>query len=95
MLVDHYTRYTWLYPLQQKSQVKSTFVAFKTLVENRFQAKIQTLYSDNGGEFIGLREFLVTHGISHLTSPPHTPEHNGLPEHKHRHIMQTGLTLLT
>lgn len=81
--------------LTTKSQVKSTFAAFKTLVENRFQAKIRTLYSDNGGEFIALREFLVTHGISHLTSPPHTPEHNGLSERKHRHIVETGLTLLT
>lgn len=95
VLVDHHTRYTWLYPLQQKSQVKSTFIAFKALVENRFQAKIRTLYSDNGGEFIALREFLVSNGISHLTSPPHTPEHNGLSERKHRHIVETGLTLLT
>jgi len=95
ILVDHYTRYTWLYPLKQKSQVRETFVAFKALVENRFQTKIRTLYSDNGGEFIALRQFLLTHGISHLTSLPHTPEHNGIAERKHRHILETGLTLLT
>ena len=94
-IVDHYTRYTWLYPLKQKSQVKDTFIAFKALVENRFQSKIRTLYSDNGGEFIALRQFLSTHGISHMTTPPHTPEHNGLSERKHRHIVETGLSLLT
>ena len=94
ILVDHYTRYTWFYPLQQKSQVKDTFIAFKSLVENRFQCKIRTLYSDNGGEFIALRPFLRTCGISHLTSPPHTPEHNGISERKHRHIVETGLTLM-
>ena len=95
VLVDHYTRYTWLYPLTAKSQVKDIFISFKPLVENRFQTKIQTLFSDNGGEFLALRSFLATHGISHLTTPPHTPELNGLSERKHRHIVETGLSLLS
>lgn len=95
VIVDHFTRYTWLYPLKQKSQVKEVFVAFKALVENRFQSRIRTLYSDNGGEFIALRSFLTQHGISHLTTPLHTPEHNGVSERKHRHIVETGLTLLS
>ncbi|KFK45117.1 hypothetical protein AALP_AA1G346500, partial [Arabis alpina] len=95
VLVDHYSRYTWMYPLKLKSQVKETFIAFKALVENRFNTKIKTLYSDNGGEFMALKAFLSSSGISHLTSPPHTPEHNGISERKHRHIVETGLTLLT
>ena len=36
-----------------------------------------------------------THGITHLTSPLHTPEHNGISERKHRHIVETGLSLLS
>ena len=95
VLVDHYSRYTWLYPLKLKSQVKETFTAFKPLVENQFSTKIGTLYSDNSGKFIALRQLLTEAGISHLTSPPHTPEHNGVSERKHRHIVETGLTLLT
>ncbi|KAG7559542.1 GAG-pre-integrase domain [Arabidopsis thaliana x Arabidopsis arenosa] len=95
VLVDHFTRYTWLYPLIRKSDVKDVFIAFKALVENRFQTRIGTLFSDNGGEFVALRPFLSTNGITHLTSPPHTPEHNGLAERKHRHIVETGLTLLS
>jgi len=94
VFIDHFTRYTWLYPLKRKSDVKEIFPAFKALVENRFQCRLGTLFSDNGGEFVALRSFLAMHGISHLTSPPHTPEHNGLAERKHRHIVETGLTLL-
>ena len=95
ILVDHYSRYTWLYPLKLKSQVREVFTAFKALVENRFSTKIGTLFSDNGGEFIALRSLLSSTGISHLTTPPHTPEHNGISERKHRHVVETGLTLLT
>lgn len=48
IFVDHFTRYTWLYPLKQKSQVSEVFTRFKSLVENRFQCKLRTLYTDNG-----------------------------------------------
>ena len=44
---------------------------------------------------MGLRPYLSTVGITHLTSPPHTPEHNGYAERRHRHIVETGLTLLS
>ena len=54
IFVDHYTRYTWLYPLQTKSQVKDIFILFKPLVENRFDTKIKHLYSDKGGEYLAL-----------------------------------------
>lgn len=64
-------------------------------MENKFKTRITTLFSDNGGEFIALKEFLSSSGITHLTTPPHTPEHNGLSERRHRHIVETGLSLLT
>ena len=95
IFVDHFTYYIWLYPLKRKSYVSLVFPRFKTLVENLFKQKIITLYSDNGGEYTGLSTFLTTHGISHHTSPPHTPKHNGFFERRHRHIVETGLALLS
>lgn len=95
VIIDHFTRYTWFFPLKQKSEVKETVIVFKNLIENFLQAKIGTFYSDNGGEFIALRQYFQMNGISHLTSPPHTPEHNGIAERKHRHVVETGLTLLS
>ena len=95
VIIDHFTRYSWPFPLKQKSQTKETIIAFKNLVENFFQTKIRTFYTDNGGEFIALRQFFQTHGISHYTSPPHTPEHNGIYERKHRHIVETGMSLFS
>ena len=70
------------------------FPIFKNLVENQLTFKIKTLYFDNGGEFIKLSTFLQQHGISHLTTPPYTLEHNGLSERKHRHVVETARCLL-
>ena len=95
IFVDHFTRYIWFYPLKQKSEVKDIFIRFKAIVEKHFDKPIKTLYSDNGGEYIALANFLSTNGISHLTTPPHTPEHNGFSERRHLHIVVTGLTLLS
>lgn len=49
-----------------------------------------------GGEYIGksLQSFLVAHGISHHKSCPYTPEQNCLAERKHKHIVETTITLL-
>ncbi|WVY95893.1 hypothetical protein V8G54_028044 [Vigna mungo] len=80
--------------MKHKSDVPIIFPIFKSLVENKLNFKINTLYSDNGGEFIKLRKFLHTNGISHLIIPPHTPEHNGLAKHKHRHLTETAKCLL-
>ena len=82
IFVNHYTKYIRLYMLRHKSDVYFTVVAFKHLVENYFTTTIKTLYTDNGGEFLALRSFLATHGITHLTTPPHTLEYNGYSERR-------------
>ena len=37
---------------------------------------------------------ISSNGILHQTSCPHTPQQNGVFERKHRHIVETGLSLL-
>ena len=65
------------------------------MVETFFSSKITTIYSNRGGDqYQGLASSLQKHGIQHLKSPPHTPELVGVAECRHRHIVETGLTLL-
>jgi hypothetical protein len=96
IFVDDFTRYTWLYPIQHKSDAYHCFVKFKTLVETQFSAKIQQLQSDGGGEYTSnlFQSFLTTNGILHRKSCPYISQQNGLAERKLRHILETGLTLL-
>lgn len=81
--------------MKKKSDSLDVFTRFHKLVENYFNTKIKQLFSDNGGEYLKLATYLATSGISHLTSPPHTPEHNGYAERRHRHIVETSLALLS
>ena len=37
LFVDHFTKYVWLYPLRNKSDVSTLFPTFKNLVENYFK----------------------------------------------------------
>jgi hypothetical protein len=42
-----------------------------------------------------LKDYPSFYDISHLTTPPHTPQHNGYSERRHYHIVETSLTLLS
>lgn len=95
IFIDHYTKYIWLYPMSTKSSVQIIFPQFQHLVENRFNTHIKSLYSDNGGEYIALKSYFSVHGIGHYTTAPHTTQQNGMSESRHRHLVETGLTLLT
>jgi hypothetical protein len=46
-----------------------------------------------GGEYHRLNKFFTDLGISHRVSCPHTHQQNSIAERKHRHIVETGLTL--
>nr|KYP31487.1 Retrovirus-related Pol polyprotein from transposon TNT 1-94 [Cajanus cajan] len=95
IFLDAYSRYSWIYLLNSKSQAFDAFVQFKTSAELQLGMKVKALQSDNAKEYIKFTKYLTEHGIKHHFSCPHTHEQNGSPERKHRHIVETGLTLLT
>jgi hypothetical protein len=92
--LDDFSKYTWLYPLETKSEVCATFLRFKQLVETYFTTKIVSVQSDNEGEFSPLKTSLTSMGISYRLSCPHTHHQMGTVERKHKHIVETGLSLL-
>ncbi|KAD6454826.1 hypothetical protein E3N88_09532 [Mikania micrantha] len=85
----------WLFPLKHKSDVLVVFKQFVLKAERLFSTKLKTVQSDWGGEFRSLTSFFNSVGISHRLSCPHTSEHNGIVERRHRHVVETGLTLMS
>jgi histone deacetylase 1/2 len=92
--IDGYSRFTWLYLLKRKNDVFDIFLQFQCHVERLLNKKIIHVQTDWGGEYIKLNQFFTNIGISHRVSCPHTHQQNGTAERKHRHIVETGLTLL-
>src|ERR1044072_1896389 len=93
-IVDAYSKYTWVIPLKLKSDTLSAFVQFKRLVEKQFNAILKSVQTDGGGEFRPFTKWLQDLGVVHRIICPHTHHQNGTVERKHRHLVETGLTLL-
>jgi hypothetical protein len=93
--LDAFSRYTWVYPISCKSDVLPVFKKFQIYVERYFESKIKVVQSDWGGEYRSLNKYLTEQGINHRLSCPHTHQQNGAIERKHRHIVETGLALLS
>ena len=79
-----------------KGEAYSIFVSFHTFLVTQFSATLRVFQSDGGGEYLSnkFKHYLLTKGIIHQMSCPYTPEQNSLVERKHRHILETTITLL-
>lgn len=94
VFLDDFSRFSWIFPLTLKSQALETFITFKRLVEKQFHLPIKSVQADGGGEYRPFTKFLSDQGILFQHPCPYTHEQNGRIERKHRHITETGLTLL-
>jgi hypothetical protein len=48
VIVDDYSRYTWVYFFTYKSKTQQTIKDFATKIEHQFNTTILTIRSDNG-----------------------------------------------
>jgi hypothetical protein len=55
VLVDDYSRFTWVFFLQYKSQTHETLKRFLRRAQNEFDLRIKKIRSDNGSEFKNLQ----------------------------------------
>lgn len=55
MIVDDFSRFTWVFFLNEKSEVFNIFKSFIKRGENESELKIKKVRSDNGSEFKNTR----------------------------------------
>ena len=93
---DDYTKYVTVYFLKNKSEVLSKFQEYESMVTNLTGLKIQTLRSDNGGEYTSkeFAKFYASKGIVHQFTNPYTPEQNGISERLNRTLIESGKSML-
>jgi hypothetical protein len=92
--IDDFSKFTWIYLLNKRSDVYQVFLNFQQLVERKFGRKIISMQTDWGGEYEKLHGLFPKVGITHHVSCPHAHQQNGSAERKHRHIVDVGLSLL-
>ncbi|CAN1754263.1 Retrovirus-related Pol polyprotein from transposon TNT 1-94, partial [Linum perenne] len=90
--IDDHTRHTWTFLMKEKSETKSIFQQFYTMVETQFNTKIQVLKTDNAKDYFNsiLSNFLIQKGVVHISSCVETPQQNGIAERKNRHLLEVA-----
>lgn len=88
--IDDCTRVTWLWLMKSKSEVNLLFQKFHKMIKTQYNAQIQVLCSDNGGECQNsdLQQFFEAEGIINQTTCSNTPQQNGVAERKNRHLLE-------
>ena len=96
VIVDDYSRWTWVKLLRYKDDSHFVFVAFCNQVQNQKYLRTVKVRSDHGGEFENKKfeTFFNEKGISHDFSCPRTPQQNGVVERKNRTLQEMARTMI-
>jgi transposase InsO family protein len=96
VIVDDFSRFTWVFFLQDKSETQGTLKRFLRRAQNEFELKVKKIRSDNRSKFKNLQveEYLEEEGIKHEFSAPYTPQQNGVVERKNRTLIDMARMML-
>ena len=96
VIVDDFSRFTWVFFLVSKDETFDEFVAFAKKEQRRTGCPLVHLRSDHGTEFENSKfdEFCTEHGMDHNFSAPRTPQQNGVVERKNRSLEDMARTML-
>jgi hypothetical protein len=90
LIIDNYSRLTWVAFLKEKSEAFEKFKVFKALTENQTRKRLKEVRSDRGGDFSSrdFKDFCDKHGIEREYTIPGTPQQNGVVERHNRLVYQ-------
>ncbi|CAI7916621.1 unnamed protein product [Closterium sp. NIES-53] len=100
LVIDGYTRYTTVFPLRSKADVRGVLIpwirATRRQLRERFRWNLPVLrlHSDRGGEFSSclLGEICRDEGIAQTFTLPASPQQNGIAERRIGLIMEVART---
>ena len=96
MIVDDYSRFTWVMFLAHKDETFKIFQKFIKWVSIEKNTTILSIRSDHGMEFKNslFKKFCSKHGINHKFSTPRTPQQNGVVKRKNMTLEEMAHTML-
>ena len=95
MIVDGYSRFTWVFFLHDKTKVAACFKKFAKRAQNKFEVKLKNKRSDNRKEFDNtiIKAYCDEVGIKHEVSTTYTPQQNGVVERNNRTLITLARTM--
>nr|GEW31050.1 hypothetical protein [Tanacetum cinerariifolium] len=95
VIVDDYSRYTWVHFLRSKDEAPEVIIKFLKRITVFLQSPVIIIKTDNGTEFQNqvLKEYFDTVGISHQMSSVRTPQQNGVVERRNRTLVEAARTI--
>jgi transposase InsO family protein len=96
LVIDDFSRLTWVSFLREKSDAFEKFKEFKVLDENHTGRKLKSIPSDRGGEFMSIyfKELCDRHGIKREYTISGTPQQNRVVECQNRSVQQMERAML-
>src|SRR6266480_4870967 len=93
-ITDDYSRKTWIYPTNAKSDASSIFRDWQLRVEAESNEKVMVIRCDNAPELKKLYEHIKGYGGSMELTVPYTPEQNGIAKCINQTIIKKAKAML-
>jgi transposase InsO family protein len=96
VIIYDYSHFTWVFFLEDKSETQEVLRKFLRRAQNKFDANVKKIRSDNGTEFKNtqVEDFLDQEGIKFEFLTPYTPQQNGVAKRKNRTLIEMARTML-
>ncbi|KAJ9545329.1 hypothetical protein OSB04_025036 [Centaurea solstitialis] len=97
VIVDEYSRYTWVFFLRSKSDAPEEIILFVRKMERLNNLTVRSIRSDHRTEFKNstLETFFDQKGISQNFSSVRTPQQNGVAERRNRTLIEAARSMLS
>ncbi|MBW0479544.1 hypothetical protein O181_019259 [Austropuccinia psidii MF-1] len=96
VLIDDYTRFNRIYPLNSKDQSENMIISYFTEIKNKLNITPAYFHSDRGGEFTSarLKRYFLQSGTSIEQGAPNSPQTNGVAERFNKTLLSKIRCLL-
>nr|GEW10947.1 hypothetical protein [Tanacetum cinerariifolium] len=97
LIVDDYSRYTWIHFLRSKDETPEVLIDFLRLVQRGLHAQVRIVRTDKGTEFLNqtLHAYFASEGILHKMLVARTPEQNGVVKRQNHTLVEAAQTMLS
>jgi Integrase core domain len=92
--IDEFTRNVTIFAMVRKSDVLRCFQLFVHESKRRHSTTVETIHSDNGGEYAPVAKYAAELGMAVQRSAPYTHQSSGIAERQNRSIFEMSHTSL-